>query len=1301
MNKIKKILILSVCMFFSVVIGMVALIFERNSFVFADNTAPSVEVISKTLSLDENIHIKFAVSTTNTIAGDEVGVLTFAKQQTEYTINNATKKINVSEETMSKNDVTYPVYNCGEYASKQMVDVLYARSYVLRNGVYYYGEVEKYSILEYAYNKLGKTDATPTSNQNLVNLLKAMLNYGGLAQTYFNYKTDTLASDNFIFVKIDGADFGGGFDYDLVRENKVVNVNLPENTDLTAYELVKEATCTEPAKYGYTIGGVTIYVETKSLGHNYTEYENKGDGAHYKICLNDSSHKVVEACTSSPDLACIYCGGNEIPSNGNSVYGYKSFANETNGIAMQDLYLDMYIDCVDFAKNSKDVVNTNDYYLLSTYDYTGYNLTIDECVSVWKVFYLENPQFYWLSNTLSFLATEMNLCVDQAYASASYRQECDLAVVDMISASEQLLSSDMSDLEIAKNIHDFIIGYMDYAYESDGTTPESEIWAHNMIGCAKNNLGVCEAYAKTYLYLCLKNNVNCVIVSGDGNGESHTWNLIEIDGEWYGVDCTWDDKEEFHYDNFGLSNSALNSKHVADNSSVYGVDYLYNLPTVSENGLELVDLYNGETFIGTYANIDSVFDAMTDEQGEYDLKLYKYSSSNVYKIKSSETPNVASFKLNGFTENLGGGFSRVMYVNVEEDLSVNSDMSFSYVSFNGNGSLNINSNTLTKMADTCYMDLPVYGSMDENNPSTIIGYIDYFNTLQVYNLYGGLMRRDSKVVNVYVFRKVYGYTLPSVWGSNVEIENLYGGLELKEGANVTVGNCYYQEGCGDNCEIKINVGSLEAQPMLRLGNCFNETKIIIDGKVSGVTGTEHWTRSVSPYDLLYPIVTLGKATDFEKLSINFSKLTSTDRTQLYGVTEEGKVQISSNMECVDGMYIKDGILFDYYGDSMEVVIPDSVTEIAMCAFSDSDIVSVKLPSNLVKIGQYAFYGTNIISIEIPSTVEEIASDAFNSCAKLVEIINRSPNFVFEIGSNRCYGANPLNVYNGSAEYLSKVSIVNDFVLFTDGEDVTLLEYRGSNSAINIPDGVTIVRASAFERNIVIKEVYVADSVNSIENSAFYFCTSLEKVVFGENSKLESIGSSAFSWCEKLNYINLPNGLKQVGGTPFGHCYNISHNIKDGLKYLGNNINPYLYLAGYERGITDAIIESGCKFIGSNALEDCTTLKKVYISNTVINISSFAFRDCNSLEIIIFEDNSSLEKIESYAFGYLELLTEIVIPSSVEYIGGDAFYSDYNLIIFTNVESAPSGWESRWNATNYGVYWLGEWEYVDGVPTPIV
>ena len=66
-----------------------------------------------------------------------------------------------------------------------------------------------------------------------------------------------------------------------------------------------------------------------------------------------------------------------------------------------------------------------------------------------------------------------------------------------------------------------------------------------------------------------------------------------------------------------------------------------------------------------------------------------------------------------------------------------------------------------------------------------------------------------------------------------------------------------------------------------------------------------------------------------------------------------------------------------------------------------------------------------------------------------------------------------------------------------------------------------------------------------------------------------------------------------------------------------------------------------------------------------------------------------------------MLTEIVIPSSVEYIGGDAFYSDYNLIIFTNVESAPSGWESRWNATNYGVYWLGEWEYVDGVPTPIV
>ena len=71
-------------------------------------------------------------------------------------------------------------------------------------------------------------------------------------------------------------------------------------------------------------------------------------------------------------------------------------------------------------------------------------------------------------------------------------------------------------------------------------------------------------------------------------------------------------------------------------------------------------------------------------------------------------------------------------------------------------------------------------------------------------------------------------------------------------------------------------------------------------------------------------------------------------------------------------------------------------------------------------------------------------------------------------------------------------------------------------------------------------------------------------------------------------------------------------------------------------------------------------------------------------------------------------TDVVIPSTYEglpviSIGDSAFSSCDSLTIYCEAESKPSGWNSYWNRLrNYRdcpVYWAGEWEYVDGVPTP--
>ena len=82
---------------------------------------------------------------------------------------------------------------------------------------------------------------------------------------------------------------------------------------------------------------------------------------------------------------------------------------------------------------------------------------------------------------------------------------------------------------------------------------------YNIYGALVNRECVCEGYAKSYKFLLNKAGIDCVIVIGkatnsQGQTENHSWNYVELDGNWYAVDVTWDDP--VIVGNGSLSNSA-------------------------------------------------------------------------------------------------------------------------------------------------------------------------------------------------------------------------------------------------------------------------------------------------------------------------------------------------------------------------------------------------------------------------------------------------------------------------------------------------------------------------------------------------------------------------------------------------------------------------------------------------------------------------------------------------------------------------------------------------------------------------
>ncbi len=170
----------------------------------------------------------------------------------------------------------------------------------------------------------------------------------------------------------------------------------------------------------------------------------------------------------------------------------------------------------------------------------------------------------------------------------------------------------------------------------------------------------------------------------------------------------------------------------------------------------------------------------------------------------------------------------------------------------------------------------------------------------------------------------------------------------------------------------------------------------------------------------------------------------------------------------------------------------------------------------------------------------------------------------------------------------------------------------------------------------------------------------------------SIGDSAFYGCYSLESITIPNSVTSIGGHAFEGCSSLIYNESDNLKYLGNDTNKCLYLAGTtSSAITNATIKNTCKFISINAFLNCSSLTSITIPNSVTSIGDSAFEGCSSLTSITIPN--SVTSIGDSAFSSCSSLTSITIPDSVTSISSYAFSGCSSLESVTIPNSVTSIW----------------------------
>lgn len=88
-------------------------------------------------------------------------------------------------------------------------------------------------------------------------------------------------------------------------------------------------------------------------------------------------------------------------------------------------------------------------------------------------------------------------------------------------------------------IHDYLINSVVYN-NREPIALKYNYFAHNAYGALVNKKAVCDGIACAFQALANKAGINSSIIFGDAGGEKHAWNIVEIDGDNYHIDVTWD-----------------------------------------------------------------------------------------------------------------------------------------------------------------------------------------------------------------------------------------------------------------------------------------------------------------------------------------------------------------------------------------------------------------------------------------------------------------------------------------------------------------------------------------------------------------------------------------------------------------------------------------------------------------------------------------------------------------------------------------------------------------------------------------